>query len=304
MVFDDQNTNTKNRQQSGCQTSGSGGSVCNNMPFSQWFKDGYTVAPDAPDYNCDEWPMATVKQDDFKEGTIRNSLRCIKGLENTSGGVQLKHFVAGDNKEGPKKTCDGKVVGGDYWNIEFNLDDTKDEDVKNCKDPQCDNDKWAFHMTKKQNTFSKPLYKPDKDNRYAIAKSQFDLLQCRLVVHKHGPVTEATVYEYNKGTGEYTDQAGSETRDLKQKEDMITIKGLAYETDVIYQGDDKEGENPFEFQYAAGRKFWDTNLLKFFAWNTQSKGTDKSWDDEGKYCKKNTKSGNDYVYECYFPCSA
>ncbi|KAL8680220.1 MAG: hypothetical protein Q9224_000918 [Gallowayella concinna] len=81
------------------------------MPFSQWFKDGYTVAPDAPDYNCDEWPMATVKQDDFKEG----------------GGVQLRHFVAGDNKEGPKKTCDGKVVGGDYWNVEFNLDDTKDE---------------------------------------------------------------------------------------------------------------------------------------------------------------------------------
>ncbi|KAL8700531.1 MAG: hypothetical protein Q9224_000917 [Gallowayella concinna] len=212
-------------------------------------------------------------------------------------------------------------------------------------------------MTKKQNTFSKPLYKPDKDNRYAIARNQPDLLQCRLVVHKHGPVTEATVYQYNEeppnpqlhrldlemlgktitassrgpnnphiprishnfppkkekkltpenlktaGSGEYTDQAGSETKDLKEKGDIITIKGLAYETDVIYQGDDKEGENPFEFQYAAGRKFWDTNLLKFFAWNTQSKGTDKSWQDDGSYCKKNTKSGNDYVYECYFPCS-
>lgn len=105
------------------------------------------MPPNVQDFNCDEWPMATVKQDDFKEGTIRNSLRCINGLENTSmpefpssrdtialvltasvgGGVQLRHFIAGDNTEGPKKTCDGKIVDGDYWNIEFNLDDTREE---------------------------------------------------------------------------------------------------------------------------------------------------------------------------------
>lgn len=108
--------------------------------------------PNTPDYNCDEWPMATTKQDDFKEGTVRNSLRCIPGLENTStselpscppialvltifkgGGVQLRHFVAGDNKEGPKKTCDGTVETGDYWNVEFDLDDAKQEYVTSLR---------------------------------------------------------------------------------------------------------------------------------------------------------------------------
>ncbi|KAL8805167.1 MAG: hypothetical protein Q9182_002149 [Xanthomendoza sp. 2 TL-2023] len=192
------------------------------MSFSQWFKDGATQGSE---YNCDEWPTAGVKQVDFQVGTIRNSLRCINQRENSSGGAQLKAFVEGDNKEGLKKTCKGKVVDGDYWNIDFNLDDIKEEDVKNCKDPQCEN------LPKAQST--------------------------------------------------YTDQVGTKTKD--KEKNIITVKGLAYETEVIFQGED-----PFKLRY-----FKNTNPLEYFAWNTKSKGTDKNWEEDGYHCKTTKKDQGD-----------
>lgn len=67
----------KNRQQSGC-TAGNGGSVCGNYPFSQKFRDPALTGI----VQCDEWPMASSIQNDFVQGTIRNSLRCIPGGEN------------------------------------------------------------------------------------------------------------------------------------------------------------------------------------------------------------------------------
>ena len=77
--YDASQSNTRNRHQSGCETKDS--SVCNSLPFSQKFKD---PLDDDDEANCDEWPMASIKQDDFKEGTIRNSLRCIPKSENSS----------------------------------------------------------------------------------------------------------------------------------------------------------------------------------------------------------------------------
>jgi len=56
------------------------------MPFSQKLHDPLLSEPKPGDssINCDEWPMATVKQDDFVEGKIRNTLRCINAKENSS----------------------------------------------------------------------------------------------------------------------------------------------------------------------------------------------------------------------------
>lgn len=76
---DAQKEQDKNRQQSGC-TPGPDGSVCNNFPFSQRFREPALALTD--NIQCDEWPMASSIQDDFASGTIRNSLRCIPGSEN------------------------------------------------------------------------------------------------------------------------------------------------------------------------------------------------------------------------------
>ncbi len=82
MVFDSSNSNDENRKQSGCKAGGK--SICNQMPFSQRFHDPFNNDPGDQKINCDEWPMATIKQTPFKEGTIRNSLRCIPRGENSS----------------------------------------------------------------------------------------------------------------------------------------------------------------------------------------------------------------------------
>ena len=34
--------------------------------------------------NCNEWPMAMTKQDDFIEGKVRSSLRCMPADESSS----------------------------------------------------------------------------------------------------------------------------------------------------------------------------------------------------------------------------
>ncbi|KAL8979893.1 MAG: hypothetical protein Q9205_004882 [Flavoplaca limonia] len=49
--------------------------------------------------------MATTKQADFQPGTVRNSLRCIPGSENSS----------------PKKTCPSPMQDGDYWTFQPGL---------------------------------------------------------------------------------------------------------------------------------------------------------------------------------------
>lgn len=82
LSYDAGNTNTKNRQQSGCETAD--GAICNKLPFSQRLHDPLNSALGDITVNCDEWPMATTKQADFKDGTVRNSLRCIPSKENSS----------------------------------------------------------------------------------------------------------------------------------------------------------------------------------------------------------------------------
>ena len=82
MVYDASNSNDENRNQSGCTAGGR--RICNQMPLSQLFHDPFNSDPGDLSINCDEWPMATIKQSPFTEGKIRNSLRCRPATENSS----------------------------------------------------------------------------------------------------------------------------------------------------------------------------------------------------------------------------
>lgn len=87
--YDSGNTKQRNLVQSGCQSSNSR-SVCNSLPFSQAFHDLQNITPGDMSFNCDAWPMASIKQNDFVQGQVRNSLRCIDSSENSS---KLTDFI-------------------------------------------------------------------------------------------------------------------------------------------------------------------------------------------------------------------
>lgn len=141
---DDDSKNKENRIQSGCETNDK--AVCNSFPFSQKLHDPINREPGDTSVNCDEWPMALTKQEEYDDGEYRNSLRCIPGSENFSmskltpvalpterltkslgGGGQVNQFIQGNNQRGDKKTCDKKIEEGDYWKIDFNLDGVEDK---------------------------------------------------------------------------------------------------------------------------------------------------------------------------------
>jgi hypothetical protein len=69
-----------NRVHSGCNTSISK-SLCKISPFSMrsWDQSDATKP-----LQCDEFPMNAFKQAAYVDGTHRNSLRCITGVENGS----------------------------------------------------------------------------------------------------------------------------------------------------------------------------------------------------------------------------
>lgn len=60
-----------------------GGAICNKLLFSQRLHDPFNSDLGDQTVNCDEWLMATTKQEDFKDGTVRNSLRCIPRTVNS-----------------------------------------------------------------------------------------------------------------------------------------------------------------------------------------------------------------------------
>ncbi|KAL8686740.1 MAG: hypothetical protein Q9218_006897 [Villophora microphyllina] len=66
--------------------------------------------------------MAGIKQSDFVQGQVRNSLRCIPATENSSGGGQLGNFINGATPtRGLARTCPGTIQDGDTWQIVFDL---------------------------------------------------------------------------------------------------------------------------------------------------------------------------------------
>ena len=164
--------------------------------------------------------------------------------------------------------------------------------VEHCKKPdECDNDPYAFHMTKKNGHLSFP-YDVDKDNHYALGKTEPDLLQCRVVVNLHGYEVEATVYD------ERGEQKGSQDGRLEHKEDTLTVKGLPLDLAIIYQDDDN---NPVAFNYGAAA-FFSTDIMKFFFWESNQQGSSTQVAD-GRYCTIDTE-GLQKNIDCYFPCVA
>ncbi|KAL9579490.1 MAG: hypothetical protein Q9212_005076 [Teloschistes hypoglaucus] len=66
--------------------------------------------------------MANIKQNDFVQGQVRNSLRCIDSGENSSGESQLQKFIQGATPDrGRARTCPGAIQDGDFWQVEFDL---------------------------------------------------------------------------------------------------------------------------------------------------------------------------------------
>jgi hypothetical protein len=147
-------------------------------------------------------------------------------------------------------------------------------------------------MTKKNGHLSYP-YDVDKDNHYALGKTQPDLLQCKVVVDLHGTVVTGTVYDV-KGN-----QQGTQDGTFQKKEDSIIVKGLPLPLAIIYQADDS---NPVAFNYGAA-DFVSTDLMKFFFWESNEKGSSKQRNDDGRYCDIKTE-GTESVIDCYFPCVA
>ncbi|KAL8991387.1 MAG: hypothetical protein Q9169_007879, partial [Polycauliona sp. 2 TL-2023] len=185
--YDATNDDTRNRVQSGCQAS-NGRSACNSAPFSQAFHDPQDNRPGDKTINCDEWPMAITRQNDFVPGQVRNSLRCIDQGENSSGGSQLANFFR-DVKptRGEAKTCPGLMQDGDTWQIKFDLAGADPSKTRYCQNKGfCDNDGFQFHMTAKNGPFGYP-YNPSTMNRYTQeGTGGKDLLQCSVVVNRRG----------------------------------------------------------------------------------------------------------------------
>lgn len=86
--------------------------------------------------------------------------------------------------------------------------------------------------------------------------------------------------------------------------DWVFVEGLAYGTVVYYTAVD---DMPFQIQYGGakpGTNDPNVSQMKYFQFDTKSKGTDKHFQDDGSYCKSQSKGSNEVVFECYFPCIA
>ena len=71
--------------------------------------------------------MAESKQDDYTDGSNRNSLRCIRRGENSSGGSQLKAWLNNNPSHGKGPTCDiSKAKDGDFYDVEFDISGVTD----------------------------------------------------------------------------------------------------------------------------------------------------------------------------------
>lgn len=93
-------------------------------------------------------------------------------------------------------------------------------------------------------------------------------------------------------------QKGSGSGRLEKKEDSFVVQGLPMDLAIIYQDNDT---NPVNFNYGAA-SFLDTNLMKFFFWESDAKGVSAQYDPDGRYCTIDAESSNEKNIECYFPC--
>lgn len=93
-------------------------------------------------------------------------------------------------------------------------------------------------------------------------------------------------------------QKGIASARLDKKGDSFIVKGLPLDLAILRNDNDI---NPVAFNYGA----WtiaEINIMKFFFWESDRKGTSNQYDPDGKYCKINVKSSNEKSITCYFPC--
>jgi hypothetical protein len=150
-------------------------------------------------------------------------------------------------------------------------------------------------MTKKPNVNGKisfPYDKNGRDNHYAIARKEPDLLQCHVVVYTKGDKHyEARVFDV-KG-----EQKGATPGELREEGDMLTVEGLPMDLAIWL---DDTNTHRLGFNYGAA-SFWETQIQKFFFWESDQKGVSNGFDPDGKYCTTDVR-GLERTVICYFPC--
>ncbi|EME83905.1 uncharacterized protein MYCFIDRAFT_195106 [Pseudocercospora fijiensis CIRAD86] len=251
-TYDSNTDNNKNRIHSGCRSRD--GSVCNKMPFSQRWHDFL-----GDNYNCDEFPMASMKQDDWKAGTVRNSLRCIDANQNSAAGSQLSNFERGVGTGLAGRVGDGPLNDGDTYQIAFNYDGADTSKLGFCLDAPNPGtaDIWNqfFLSSYGGQTTGGPIhfpYQPETDNRYASFANidddnDFeDILQCRLkILRTAGDSYEAWTYD-NAG-----EQRGHASAQLTEDQQALQIPGSGYvkDTSIVRLGEMGTGRGSANLVY-------------------------------------------------------
>lgn len=317
--YDSSADNDHSRVQSGCETRD--GSVCNKMPFSQRFHDDFEQEPGGnQEYNCDEFPMAGMAQDDFSpDGPPRNSLRCIDRHENSAGGAQLKNFIDGVGRGLDGRTCDGPLPDGATFKIAFNYDGADQSKLGFCHldSSVATLDIWhQFYLTQLAGGQSGRIdypYDPDTSNRYAVASTAEDVLQCKLrVVRTSDETYEGWVYN---NAGEEKGHASAQLAGDQQRLDIAGNDGVL-DTAVVRlremtDGPTNKGSN-FLVYYGLGEQYG-----RFFVFGAWSGGNDNALRAEdpdntvidGAYCtlsdiEWSATTGARQEIECLFPCAA
>ncbi|KAI9795756.1 MAG: hypothetical protein M1833_006849 [Piccolia ochrophora] len=309
MVYDSKNNEQKHRENSGCQTTG--GSVCDAFPFSQKLHDPFRSSEESKgkDYSCDEWPMAMIKQDDFKDGKYRNSLRCIPTEENDNAGRQLQEFIAG--KDGMRdRTCKGKLKDGDRFKVTFETKDADQDKMPFCVKKTCDNDGYEFRMTKKtarKGDLRFP-YDAGRDNHYTVAGLDRDILQCSVVIHRRRNAQfDIELFDWMKKS------VKKETQHIEDPNGFVIAKGLPADLAIIKTG---SIGTRLSFNYGAHEFFKFDAGKGDFAWDTDSVGQSRQFrknrdetDDEkdAMYCRVGNVDRMhkpEQRIECFFPCYA
>ena len=159
-------------------------------------------------------------------------------------------------------------------------------------------------------------YSPGSDNHYAVATTNKDVLQCKLILTRNSDNGySGTVYD-STGTAQ-----GTASQTLPNAQDSMTIPGqndlldLAItSTAPIDDGDVGEVGPRVDFNYGAA-SFATFELGTDFAWSSSSTGCDDSLNKfdpdqskEGGYCivpfLGDGAVSVDQQIECYIPCNA
>jgi hypothetical protein len=154
-------------------------------------------------------------------------------------------------------------------------------------------------------------YQPDNDNRYAIATTKKDVLQCKVtIVRDTNNFYKVTVFDSNGNA------QGTKNDVLAKNQDTLTVPGTGglLPLAVIVEGPvglSGTVGSRIDFNYG-DRPFFNFELGTDFSWSTVSAGTDGRFSNQypdtlpGGYCTVPNIEGllpGIQQIECYFPCN-